>query len=394
MIAREWQRAALAAWDEKQRGIVEVVTGGGKTVFALLCVERFWARYPDGNVVVVVPTTALADQWHVSGQEDLGMTASEIAVFSGQERPKRRSRFNIAVLNTARSAAPEIQRGAPSFLIVDECHRAATPANANALRGDYVATLGLSATPARQYDDGLEQHLIPRLGPIIFSYTYADAFRDRVITPFSLINVRVELLDPEIERIERINQRIHRASHLLAKTGDDTLLKRLLQRRAAYSASAAMRVPVGAHLLDQHRGERAIIFHERISSAEKMALLLGARHHSVGLYHSGIAPNVRRDNLRLFRKGVFDVLVSCRALDEGMNVPETAVAIVASSTASERQRIQRLGRVLRPAKGKDGALIYTLYALKSEEQRLVEEAATIGRFASVTWKHSRLKGDA
>ena len=94
---------------------------------------------------------------------------------------------------------------------------------------------------------------------------------------------------------------------------------------------------------------------------------------------------IRRDNLRLYRQGIFDVLVSCRALDEGMNVPETAVAIVASSTASYRQRIQRLGRVLRPAPGKRMASIYTIYATNQEEERLKEEAAGLQNAEAVQW---------
>jgi superfamily II DNA or RNA helicase len=82
---------------------------------------------------------------------------------------------------------------------------------------------------------------------------------------------------------------------------------------------------------------------------------------------------------------VFDVLVSCKALDEGMNVPEAAVAIIASSTASHRQRIQRLGRVLRPAPGKDHALIYTLFATRQEQKRLMNEEESLDGVAGVRW---------
>ena len=68
-----------------------------------------------------------------------------------------------------------------------------------------------------------------------------------------------------------------------------------------------------------------------------------------------------------------------------MNVPETAVAVIASSTASQRQRIQRLGRVLRPSRGKDKAVIYTLFATEQEQKRLTTEAARLEGVASVFW---------
>jgi superfamily II DNA or RNA helicase len=58
---RSWQQAALARWKDGLRGVVSVVTGGGKTVFAELCILEFLARYPDGLIFIVVPTAALLD---------------------------------------------------------------------------------------------------------------------------------------------------------------------------------------------------------------------------------------------------------------------------------------------------------------------------------------------
>jgi superfamily II DNA or RNA helicase len=94
---------------------------------------------------------------------------------------------------------------------------------------------------------------------------------------------------------------------------------------------------------------------------------------------------VRSESLKLFREGGLRVLVTCRALDEGFNVPEAQVAIVAASTATRRQRIQRLGRVLRPAKGKDGAIVYTLVTSQAEITRLKEEEGDLNGVASISW---------
>jgi superfamily II DNA or RNA helicase len=164
----------------------------------------------------------------------------------------------------------------------------------------------------------------------------------------------------------------------------------LLRRRARLSATASRRVPVAVSLADSQRGVRIVIFHEGIAEAEQIASLLRERSHNVTLYHSRIAPAMRRDNLRLFRSGMFQILVSCRALDEGVNLPEAEIGIIASSTASTRQRIQRLGRVLRPAPGKQAASVYTLYATEVEERRLRAEAELLTGTAAVTWKRARI----
>jgi len=49
-----------------------------------------------------------------------------------------------------------------------------------------TASLGLSATPERPYDDGLESVLIPAIGPVIFTYDLRTPLEDGVIVPFTL----------------------------------------------------------------------------------------------------------------------------------------------------------------------------------------------------------------
>jgi len=60
-----WQREALDVWENKEgrRGIVEAATGSGKTLLALACMERFWAKHPGGVVCIVVPRQPLFEQW-------------------------------------------------------------------------------------------------------------------------------------------------------------------------------------------------------------------------------------------------------------------------------------------------------------------------------------------
>ena len=152
-----------------------------------------------------------------------------------------------------------------------------------------------------------------------------------------------------------------------------------------------MRVPWAVKLALSHRDERVIVFHERVASLGRISDLLSEHGQNSVSYHSNLSESHRRDNLRLFRRGMVNILVTCRALDEGANVPEANVAIVAHSTSSTRQRIQRLGRVLRPASGKDRATVYTLYAGKEQQQRLAEEAADLEGVADVVWKRGTVR---
>ena len=105
----------------------------------------------------------------------------------------------------------------------------------------------------------------------------------------------------------------------------------------------------------------------------------------MAVYHSRLAASFRRRNLDCFKDGQFDLLVTCRALDEGLNVPDAGTAVIAASTSSTRQRIQRLGRVLRPAPGKNRADVATLFATPAEEEFLRLEAASLADVAETNW---------
>jgi len=384
---RTWQIEALDAWHEQgDRGVAAVVTGGGKTIFAYACMADLIKRVPESRFVILVPTVALQDQWAVGLSDDLGVAASELALFGGGRKHPKPGRVNLMVINTGRTHAPPISAAGPTMLIVDECHRVASPINAQALAGAHIATLGLSATPEREYDDLFSEVIEPALGPIIFEYDYNQARADGVISPFELANVAVDLDAGERQRYDKLTRQIG-AMYKRHQKGEDVedRLHHLLRERARVSASAHARLPAAVRLVEQHRRERVIVFHEQIDAANILTRTLANRRHRVAAYHSALGPALRQDNLRMFKRGEIDVLVTCRALDEGVNVPDASVAVLVASTSSTRQRIQRLGRVLRPAPGKRRALIYTLYAAEPEAERLRSEAEHLVGAEGVQW---------
>ena len=62
--------------------------------------------------------------------------------------------------------------------------------------------------------------------------------------------------------------------------------------------------------------------------------------------------------IQKFKDSTYKVLIAIKCLDEGIDIPACDVAVFVSSSTSERQFIQRRGRVLRTAPGKQGAQIY------------------------------------
>lgn len=378
---RDWQETALARWEaEGHRGCMEVATGGGKTTLALAAFSTLRASDSAYRALVVVPTTALLDQWFLAFQDDLGLDPEDIKVLTSADLEPT-AIANLVIINTARQIE-RIEPVRPLFFVVDECHRAGSPENSKALRVVSDAKLGLSATPHRDYDDGFEEYVEPVLGRILITYTIADALRDQVLAPLSLTYLRIPLLETEQEEYDQLTRRIGQAY----AQGHDERVEVLLRTRARVYNSAQYRLPVTARILDQRRGARTLVFLESIELARHLTTLLDSAGHSVVLYHSGQSPHLRRSNLRGFRRGMYDVLVACRALDEGFNVPEAQLAIIAAGTSSTRQRVQRMGRVLRSVAGKDLAEVITLYATPVEETRYLAESEKLGVAAAVSWQ--------
>ena len=107
-------------------------------------------------------------------------------------------------------------------------------------------------------------------------------------------------------------------------------------------------------LLEPHRSARMLVFTADNDTAYRIA-----RAHLVMPLTCDIGRRERDHALDAFRRGSIRTLVSARVLNEGVDVPDADVAIVVGGALGEREHVQRVGRVLRPAEGKR-ALVYEL----------------------------------
>lgn len=144
----------------------------------------------------------------------------------------------------------------------------------------------------------------------------------------------------------------------------------LTYQRKSLVCSAGSRLPCACRLIAELSPKsRIIIFGERIEQADQLyTLLVRQCPGQVGCCHSKIGKTARKNALERYRSGELRILVSCRALDEGFDVPSADVGIVLSSASIERQRIQRLGRILRRQEGKEVSGLYYLYLEASTEE--------------------------
>ena len=370
---REWQEKAFPLWWEKKRGIIKVVTGGGKTFFAIHCLKRYLANDPQKSILIVVPSIALLDQWYDSLSQNFD--DKEISLNGGGEQTKVITKICISTIDSLKNIISLID-AENTLLIVDECHKIGTEKRGEMLTNVWHATLGLSATPERDYDDNFYIIIKKILGDIIFDYDYIDAREDEVIVNFKLLYGYAALLPEEENKYKKFTKSIQRrAATIGGQDMNDYPLKMLIFNRARLVKNSKNRIPYGIELIQKYERDSWIVFTENKKQAKEFNKIVNKlKGFNSGIYNTDLNDDERQENLEKFKAGNLNVLVSCTALDEGFDMPEADGAMILSASSSKRQRIQRMGRVLRITANKENALIVTVYSSKTEYEKLREES--------------------
>ena len=372
MKLREWQETAFPLWWNRKRGIVKVVTGGGKTVFAIHCLKQYLEENPSNSILIVVPSIALLDQWYEGLLQSYD--ANQLSLNGGGEHLEELSMITISTIDSVKNITDKFD-ASQTLLIVDECHKIGTEKRGETLTNNWHATLGLSATPERDYDDNFYIIIKKILGDIIFDYDYIDAREDEVIVNFKLLYAYAAMTPEEEDEYKKFTKSIQRrAATIGGNNMNDYPLKMMIFNRARMVKNSKNRIPFGIELLQKYKRDSWIVFTENKKQAKEFNAIINTKGYQSAIYNTDLDASEREENLNNFKSGNLNVLVSCTALDEGFDMPEADGAMILSASSSKRQRIQRMGRVLRITANKQNALIVTVYSSKTEYEKLREES--------------------
>lgn len=219
----------------------------------------------------------------------------------------------------------------------------------------------------------------------------------RTVCRYDIFHIGLEFRKEEREEYEEISEQMSRLSHklqqmypALRELGQRERYAMLSQitgggdKRAAEAAArylalsykrksvvclASERVSCVCALIERLDVKKGIlIFGERVSQAEELYGILQNKYPGrVGRYHSKMGRQANKNVLERFYTGEIHILITCKAMDEGVDIPEASVGIVLSGTASKRQRVQRLGRIIRKKEGKGRASLYYLHIADTSE---------------------------
>lgn len=413
------QGKAVLAWEAAgRRGILEMCTGSGKTLTAMIGAHGLHRDVDRLLIVVTAPYNVLVQQWcneiALFGLSPINLTLENGA--KGREQAisnaRRRLRLGISstevlvVSNDTLCTAEFIDQvkkcSDTKLLIADECHNLGAAGFIERPPSCFEYRLGLSATPIRQYDEEGSDALLAFFGPVCFSFRLEDAI-GRCLTPYDYYVHFVPLADDEMVEWRDLSDQIARLSWKIGTGSKDDHLSRLLLKRRRVLETAASKLEKLAELLlaEDSRTLRFTLIYATDKDPRQLDAvndLLNRRHfmfHQLTAEETGDPAQSRRI-LDRFQSGDLQVLTAKRVLDEGVNVPQIERAYILASTTVRRQWVQRRGRLLRQcsAIGKTHAVIHDLVALPPEAydgQRMDSEAKKIvSAELDRVWEFARL----
>lgn len=374
MDLRDWQAEALAAWSRTGRGVIEAVTGTGKTRLAMAAIRAVADR--GARVLVLVPTLDLLDQW----VGELRQVVPDLAVGrlgGGHDDDLFAHDVVVATPHSAAAVPVDLPPGVPGLLVADEAHRYGAATWGAALHPVFELRLALTATYERG-DDGLTDVLEPYFGEVLLRYGYDRAVTDGTVAPFRIALTGVALSGPEREVYEAADRRarqLHRelvgglgmprepralfaaVAAVVAEAdrggGNGSQVRacreylvRVRERRDV-AATAAGKLEICRAAAPGLTDRRTLVFTDTVAQAEAAARVLVAAGITAETVHGDLPGDKRRIRLAQFRRGQLDAVVAPRVLDEGVDVPAADVAVVLAAFRTRRQMVQRLGRVLR-----------------------------------------------
>ena len=316
---RPYQAQTCSSALDSSMSVMEAGTGSGKTVMA--CAIIATRRQP---TLVIVHTRELLYQWHERIEQFLGIEAGLIGDGKVELQP-----VTVAIVNTARKHLDTL---VPLFghIVSDECHR--VPASmftdtVTAFPARYL--LGLSATPFRR--DSLDKVIGWFIG------------EHRVQVDMAVLHQVGAVLRPKI---------FERETGFRYRYNDDypRMIKALTEDRARNE------IIVKDIRQQARQGRTSLVVSDRVAHLERLSELAGVT--GARILTGQVSKNDRQEIVADLQAGKVTVLYSTLSLiAEGFDCPGLDSLLITSPVRFSGRLKQVVGRVMRPADGKQPVVI-------------------------------------
>lgn len=334
------------------RGMIWVPTGGGKSRMAVAM-----AHAVPGKWLFLVHRGHLAEDVKGRWDSTVGPIEGCEAGMIGAGEWRVGERLTCATLQTLHDSL-----GSQRFkdlakevtgVIVDEAHVAPAATFYKTIMSLDAARyrIGLSGTPLARGDrKGLVA--IGAMGPVIYR-----------VRPQELIDQGY--LAPPTIRVIPCYQKTPAGLETYRECYD-ALIVDSAHRNAAVTRAAVLCEKPG------------IVFVESLRHGSLLTRFLRKQGLNVEFISGKTKKDLRIKGIKDLADGRLDLLVATRVFNEGVDIPDLRSVVMAAAGKSEIAAIQRVGRALRPAEGKESA---TIYEFGDKGNRFLHDHA-VARFRS------------
>ena len=381
---RGYQQEAVHCWEAShRRTILRMATGTGKTRVAIVALTRM-LKEPRGPhfVTIVAPTQLLVSQW--SGELQKAGWGRPIEVMGSKTewvprvreavlKVKLGTRNHVIVVATYASfCSTEFTQavtdsGLSHSLIADEMHHAWAPKTRTGLLVSYEARLGLSATPEIYMDDEGTKELQDYFGGIGFTFDIGQAIPE-YLTEYDYHAEIVHLTAAELEHYDNLSRKIAAAISGGDGSVDEKAFALILQRARIITNAEGKWGAFDRILTDIGQVHSTLIYcsDKQIDKVKQILRARGIKAHQLTCEES---LDYRDEIISHFKSDRYQAIVAMKVLDEGVDVPAVRQAIILSSSGNPVEYVQRRGRVLRRADGKDFSVIHDILVFPWESSQ-------------------------
>lgn len=334
IVLSDHQQESVKAALKKGRGIIGTSVGSGKTESGIAL-----AYHVDGQCVWI---THRKDLFHQTAERIKLRTGETPAMIGdgGWDEVTSDKKFVVVMPQTVLKDVKffsEQVKGA-NTLIMDEVHRSAASAEFFKLVQHIPAyfRIGLSGT-LELGDQVRERRLEAATGSVLIRLRSSDMAKLGLVVPCKVIFHRIQ------------NQPLHGVDYMDARR---ILIEENPERNAMIIDLALQSAAIGKRCLiicDTIR--HAMLISEVLKGEDVRSRLLTGKHASAQ----------RSEAKKDIKSGALEIMISTPIWDEGVDLPELEVVIIAAGGKSAARFIQRCGRALRKSPGKDKALIHDFY---------------------------------
>jgi superfamily II DNA or RNA helicase len=388
-VLMDHQLSVLQSWrDIGQKGIIDHVTGAGKTITAISAIKE-WIQ--DGkSALVLVPSTLLQRQWISEIRNEISIESLPVG---GELGPKSKWSLSLSdatrnmkdfgpriVVSVIGSAVSEeflkrLMTGKHLMVVGDEVHTLGQTQCIPLLNKlqDCGAFLGLSATYSRFGDPDGTERIEKLFGyPLKPSFSIKEAIKSGRLVNYDYNIANCYLTPSESDAYESLSKDIEK---FMAREKGTTFksfskfLQILIFKRAKIIKQAEGKTLLARKILEENyqTKDRWLVYCDDVNQINRIEESLKGLNLPILKYYDAMSGD-KLETLNYFgEKG--GVLLAIKCLDEGIDIPSATHALILASSQNPREYIQRRGRVLRsnPESGKNHAYIFDPITLTDQD---------------------------